>query len=172
MCKSISSTRRSKLTQNFILRNQSLAGPVSDYLLDLQRTNKMSTNYKLLLPIVSTLYIIIFLRPAFAQDYQLIVNRDPSEPLRWNRVVLRCRDLSTFVDHSDYFFWINSADNDIRRNPLITYSNATEGLVFSITREVEGNFYCGPNRFATSPKLPLVGEYSIDLLFIVDTVCW
>lgn len=106
--------------------------------------------------------------PCRAQDYQVLVNRDSysGDPQNVgqnsNNLRLNCRDLSTLIDHPEYFFWLNDTQQDLR--VLLTdhgagFLQASNGLIFIITRALEGTYLCGPNQSSVSPGRKLVGKY-------------
>lgn len=70
----------------------------------------------------------------FAQRYQLISSRN--YPHGINVINLFCRDTITSLDTSA-LFWLNGSDfqKDIVPN--------SEGIIFLITRQLEGDYTCG-----------------------------
>ena len=99
-----------------------------------------------------------------SNEYQLIPSRDffNGVPQSDSNVLrLNCRLVAESQDHPDLPFWLNDTQQDIRQLLRLgeeEYTQTSSGLTFEITRELEGNYFCGPNQFNTSPKVPLIGE--------------
>ena len=105
-----------------------------------------------------------------SSEYELIVTGREINVLNGdsNDLTLNCRRRSDSQDNPGSPFWLNDTQQDIRQILGVgNYIEISTGLSFKITRELEGNYFCGPNEFSTSQQVPLVGE---ELLSTVKSV--
>ena len=96
-----------------------------------------------------------------SSEYELIVTGREINVLNddSNDLTLNCRRRSDSQENPDFPFWLNNTEQDIRQKLGVgNFIQSSSGLSFKITRDLEGNYFCGPDQSNTSPQVSLVGE--------------
>ena len=122
-----------------------------------------SYNFPILL--LAVLFVVPSLPGCNSQTtYQLIPVRPfPDDPVLLNTVQLECRDQdSNNLPVEDAMFWVDNTDRDLRdllrdkgSDPR---SIGASTFQFTITRSLEGRYFCGPDVYQTSPMKRLIGK--------------
>ena len=133
-----------------------------------------SYNFPTLLLAVGSLFVLS-LPGCNSQYYQLIVERLlPGDPVFLNTVRLQCRDQADLnnLPVEDAMFWVGNTTRDLRdllREEGISSQNiGIDRFQFTITRSLEGRYFCGPDIFQTSPMLQLIGEFKVTTSAVVE----
>ena len=126
----------------------------------------ISYNFPTLLLAVGSLFVPS-LPGCSSQTYQLIPARPfPDDPVLLNTVQLQCRDQdSNNLPVEDAMFWVDNTDRDLR-DLLRDQGSASRSIgastfQFTITRSLEGRYFCGPDVFQTSPMVLQFGEFKV-----------
>ena len=88
-----------------------------------------------------------------------------------NQCTLICADISVLDDSEErnYLFWINSTSNELG-DVLARVITVTNGIVFTIDRMTEGEFFCGPDRNTLSNRISLVGTFACTIFIPLFTL--